>query len=290
MVSLHSAMTRRSRIPKQIEASVLFENDHTCCICRERGKDVVTHHIDGDNNNNDPTNLAVLCLDCHSKVTGTRGLGRKYSSIEVRKYKRDWEFIIRKKRHLIIEPYRKLEKSEARSNRSEIRRNLYELAATRKTERAKEILELLDVYYIFEGESGYILDILYLLVPLIHSPISGLVAQYVLHYFGHIPGPEYTKIRKKDVRDIDKAIAVLTWMSEFSAEFEQEIPTVRAALRALYSLFEIASTYRVKRLETRIRRSLQSIKKVMLTSDYPEKEKTSIIATTDSYLKRTKTE
>lgn len=283
-------MTRRSKVPKQIEASLLFENDHTCCICRERGKDVVTHHIDADNNNNDPTNLAVLCLDCHSNVTGTRGLGRKYSSIEVRKYKRDWEFIIRKKRHLIIEPYLKLEKSEARSNRFEIRRNLYELAATRKTERAKEILELLDVYYIFEGESGYILDILYLLVPLIHSPISALVAQYVLHYFGHIPGPEYTRIRKKDVRDIDKAIAVLAWMGEFSSEFEQEIPTVRAALRALYSLFEIASAYRMKRLESRIRRSLQSIKKAMLTSDYPENEKTSIIATTDSYLKRTKTE
>jgi hypothetical protein len=290
MVILHSAMTRRSKIPKQIEASVLFENEHTCCICRERGKDVITHHIDGDKNNNDSTNLAVVCLDCHSKITGARGLGRKYSTMEVRKYKRDWEFIIRKKRHLIIQPYAKLERFEARFTRFEIRRNLYELAATRRTERAKEILELLDVYYIFEGESGQILDILYLLVPLLQSPISGLVTQYVLHYFGHIPGPEYTKIRKKDIRDIGKAIAVLTWMGEFSAEFKQEIPTARAALRALYSLFEIVSSYRVKRLETRIGRSFQSIKKAILASDYPQKEKTSIISTADSYLKRTKTE
>ncbi len=97
-------------------------------FAENRGKDVITHHIDGDSSNNDPTNLAVLCHDCHSRVTGTHGLGRKYSSIEVGKYKRDWEFIVRKKRHLIIEPYRKLEKSEVRSTRFEIKRNLYELA------------------------------------------------------------------------------------------------------------------------------------------------------------------
>lgn len=281
-------MTRRLKIPRQIEASVLFENDHTCCICRERGKDVVTHHIDGDNRNYDPTNLAVLCLDCHSRVTGTRGLGRKYSPIEVRKYKRDWEFIVRKKRHLIIEPYRKLEKSEVRSTRFEIKRNLYELTATKKPERAKEILELMDIYYIFDGESDYTLDILHDLVPMIHGPNIRLVAEYILHYFWHLPGPEYTKITTKDIRTIGNAIQLLTWMGEFNAEFLEEGTAVRAALRSLHSLFETVSYYRLRRLETRIRKSIQSIKKKMQTSEYPKKEKISIIATADSYLRRTK--
>jgi hypothetical protein len=281
-------MTRRSKVPNRTKASVLFDNDHTCCICRERGKHVQTHHIDGDSSNNNPTNIAVLCLDCHSKVTGTSGLGREYSSIEVGKYKRDWEFIVRKKRHLIIEPPQRLEKSEVRSSRSEIKKNLYEFVATEKTERAKEILELLDIYYIYESESGYILDTLHFLVPMIHGPKSRLVAEYVLHYFGHIPGPEYTKISRRDVRNIGKAIGVLTWMGKFGAEFWEESATVRAALRALNSLFETASSYRLNRLERRILGSFQSIKEKMRTSEYPEEQKAAVIATANSYIKRIK--
>jgi len=288
MVSIRPAMTLRSKIPRQIEASALFENDHTCCICRERGKDVQTHHIDGDSSNNDPANLAVLCLDCHSRVTGTSGLGRKYSSTEVGKYKRDWEFIVRKKRHLIIEPYRELEKSEVRSSRFEIKRNLYELAATKKSERAREILELLDIYYIFEAESDCILDTLHFLVPMIHGSKSRMVAEYILHYSWHLPGPEYTKITKKDVRTLGKAIQVLTWMGEFNAEIEEDSAVVGAALRALHSLFETVSSYRMKTLETRIIRSFRSIRRKMLASEYPGKEKASIVATADSYLKRIK--
>src|SRR2546422_6233881 len=37
------------------------------------------------------SNLAVVCLDCHSRVTGARGLGQSYRPGEVRKYKRTWE-------------------------------------------------------------------------------------------------------------------------------------------------------------------------------------------------------
>ena len=49
------------------------------------------HHIDGDPSNNGEMNLAVLCLDCHSRVTGDEGLGRRYSQAEVRLYKTRWE-------------------------------------------------------------------------------------------------------------------------------------------------------------------------------------------------------
>jgi hypothetical protein len=290
MVRISPAMTRSSKVPKQIEASVLFENDHTCCLCRERGKDVVTHHIDGDNSNHDPTNLAVLCLDCHSRVTGTRGLGRKYSSTEVEKYKRDWEFIVRKKRHLIIEPYRKPQRSEVRPTRFEIKRNLYELAATKNSKRAKEILELMDIYHMYDLESDYILHILDILVPIIHGPNICLVAEYILHYFWHLAGPEHTRITKKDIRIIGSAIEVLTWMGEFNAEFFEEGTAVRAALRSLHSLFETVSYYHLARLENKIKKSIQSIRKKMQASEYPRREKASIIASADSYLRRIKSE
>jgi len=41
-------------------------------------KDVQIHHIDGTPGNSHLANLAVVCLDCHSLVSGTRGLGRQY--------------------------------------------------------------------------------------------------------------------------------------------------------------------------------------------------------------------
>lgn len=79
----------RKSIPKGIESEILFLNRHTCCVCHVKEKDVQIHHIDEDNSNNDVLNLAVLCLDCHSKVTGRRGLGKSYSVLELTRYKRE---------------------------------------------------------------------------------------------------------------------------------------------------------------------------------------------------------
>ncbi len=131
------------------------------------------------------------------------------------------------------------------------------------------------------------MDTLNVLVPLTHGATNRLAAEYALHYFWHLPGPEYTQITKKDMRIIGKAIQFLTWMGEYSAEFGEEGTTVRAALRALHSLFETVSSYHVKKLETRIKKSYRSIRKAMLASEYPKREKKSIIATADSYLRRT---
>ena len=83
--------TRRRSIPPDLAADVLYRSRHTCCICRQAGKDVQIHHIDGDRDNNVLENLAVLSLDCHSLVTGPRGLGRAYSPKEVRKHRDSWE-------------------------------------------------------------------------------------------------------------------------------------------------------------------------------------------------------
>jgi hypothetical protein len=86
-------MKARTTIPPDVAEEVLVANDHTCCICREARKHVQLHHIYGDPSNNDAGNLSVLCLDCHSRVTGDEGLGRKYSAGEVTRYKVDWEAI-----------------------------------------------------------------------------------------------------------------------------------------------------------------------------------------------------
>jgi hypothetical protein len=82
---------RRVNIPQPIAAQLLFQNRHRCCVCREPRKPVHLHHIDENPANNNPHNLAVLCLDHHSDVTGSQGSGRSYSPEEILLFKRNWE-------------------------------------------------------------------------------------------------------------------------------------------------------------------------------------------------------
>lgn len=124
-------MVGRPKIPADLEAEVLSDNDHTCCVCHTSGKDVQIHHIDGNRNNNVLGNLTVLCLDCHSKVTGTRGLGKRYTPVEVQLYKEDWEENVRRKRKMnyVKPPTVSVIRNE--SLEAMIRDIVYSLAATK---------------------------------------------------------------------------------------------------------------------------------------------------------------
>jgi hypothetical protein len=84
-------MSRRPTIPEAVALALMVANRHTCCFCRTERKHVIIHHTDGDPSNNDPINLVVLCHDCHSRVEGNEGLGRQFSTAEVRAYKTQWE-------------------------------------------------------------------------------------------------------------------------------------------------------------------------------------------------------
>jgi len=87
----------RPSIKSEIADELLFRNDHTCCICRESRKQVQIHHLNGDTSDNTFKNLVILCLDCHGRVTGTEGLGRRFTGGEIKKYKEEWESRIGRK-------------------------------------------------------------------------------------------------------------------------------------------------------------------------------------------------
>lgn len=88
----------RAPIPGKVAAQLLYEADHTCCICRNKKFDVQVHHISGRADSR-PANLAVLCLNCHSEVERKGGLGRVYSPTELQRYKESWlrEITMRRK-------------------------------------------------------------------------------------------------------------------------------------------------------------------------------------------------
>lgn len=102
---------KRISIPDKISDKLMFLNRHICCICTIRHKHVQIHHIDGNNNNNDIENLAVVCNDCHSKVSSNEGLGRGYTINEVKMYKSEWETACQKNLDSIEKSFKQAEVS-----------------------------------------------------------------------------------------------------------------------------------------------------------------------------------
>lgn len=80
---------------------VLFASDRTCCVCRTPAKAVQIHHIDGNRDNNEPNNLAVLCLDCHNATQIQGGFTRKLDSDQIILYRDDWQRIVSHRRAII---------------------------------------------------------------------------------------------------------------------------------------------------------------------------------------------
>lgn len=80
----------RVPIPPEIAAELLFASDHTCCVCRDRGRAVQIHHIDENPANNAKENLSVLCLLCHDDTQIKGGFGRKLDTNLVIQYRDDW--------------------------------------------------------------------------------------------------------------------------------------------------------------------------------------------------------
>jgi hypothetical protein len=91
---------KKQRVPidKTVAARVLFEADRTCCVCRVPGKKLQIHHINDDPSDNRPTNLAVLCLECHGDTQVTGGFGRKLDADQVLLYRDDWRDIVTRRR------------------------------------------------------------------------------------------------------------------------------------------------------------------------------------------------
>lgn len=90
---------RRTEIPTDTAAKVLFLADRTCCVCCVPGKPVQVHHINEDHGSHELRNLAVLCLDCHSHTQVKGGFHRKLSSDQVVLFRDDWNVRVARKRN-----------------------------------------------------------------------------------------------------------------------------------------------------------------------------------------------
>jgi len=265
-------MSNRLSIPQNIADKIMFSNDHTCCICRIKGKHVQIHHIDGDNSNNNMGNLAILCLECHSKVTSNQGFGRSYTGGEVKRYKRTWEFIVRKT--LIGKEERK--KASLKEGISFFDQTASEiLAMNDRDPRIGEKLETLANLNIIVGCTDEILDAFFHLAvmsSITQKQTATMLARHIYELFPHLVGPDMVPINAKDKRRLEQGVKLLGTIGQFNGEFSKDIEVVRASCDNLFNMYEIAVLYNLEKIGKLIDSELQEIKSACLKT-YEKEEK-----------------
>lgn len=264
-------MPNRSSKQQKIADSLMFANDHTCCICREKGKHVQIHHIDGDDSNNDPANLAILCIECHSRVTGDEGLGRRFTPGEIVQYKRTWELIV--KGRLVGQRITREPRKEGIS--------YFELAACEilamddGDSRIREKIETLYQLNTITGRTDEILDCLFhlaMMSSMSQKQTAKMLSELIYQLFWHFVGPDDIALRKKDIKRLETGINLLGTIGQFNGEFSKDIEVIQAVCDNLYNMFEIAVWYDLEKIGVSVVNKLRKTKEsCLLTFEDSEK-------------------
>lgn len=236
---------RRQTVQRLISDQVLFSADHTCCICRTKGKDVQLHHIDGNPINSRVANLAVVCMDCHSRITGRRGLGQSYTAGEVAKYKRSWDKIVFDRRR-IHRPQIRYKKELV----SQIDLIICDILSRKpNSPRVSELLDCLWELTLWRGGpeiDSKIVEGLHHLARMsgISDPrLASLVAEKLWEMCFHFVGPEDVPMDKKDQSFVLDCIEALRTLAEFNFEFAHGRKAAISIVESCESFFEMSLWY-----------------------------------------------
>lgn len=83
---------------RTIADDVIRKFDWACCVCKQRKRYLQVHHIDGNKEKNDRSNLAVLCLNHHADAHTTTRQARSLSPGQVRRCRDEWLQILTRRR------------------------------------------------------------------------------------------------------------------------------------------------------------------------------------------------
>jgi len=256
-------MENRPSVPQKIADGLMFANDHTCCICREKGKHIQTHHIDGNSSNNIPSNLAVLCLGCHSRVTGDEGLGRRYTQGEIVKYKKTWELLVRER--LIG---KRIPREKRRKGLSYFEITACEIVSMEDGDpRVREKLETMYHLNTTTGCTDEILGCLFYVVlmsSMKNKQTSCLLAKFIYQLFWHLVGPDAVSVGKQEIKRLENGIGLLGTIGEFNGEFSKDIEVIQAVCDNLYDMFEIAVWYDLEKIGVSVVNKLRKTKESCL--------------------------
>jgi hypothetical protein len=250
----------RKRISAKVEEEILFLADHTCSICTTRYKDVQIHHIDGDPSNNDLTNLVIVCLDCHSRVTGGRGLGRSYTLGEVRRYKRNWEARVRATRGA----HKSVSAPRQKQLITQVDLIVCEIVACEKNvSRASELLNLMYELNLWRGSkqvTSSIVDGLHHLAVMtgLGSPrLSGKVAETLWKVCWHFVGPDRVPMSQVDSKVVLECVDALGTLAEFNCMMGHGKKAAITISEQLENYFGVALWYGKRQIVNAITKACQ---------------------------------
>jgi hypothetical protein len=247
-----------------VQDEALFLSDHTCCICRTRFKDVQIHHIDGDPSNNDLGNLTVVCLDCHSRLTGRRGLGRAYTCGEVRRYKRNWEACVRATSgaHQSVAGQRQKELvSQEDLSVCEI------LACEKDAVRAAQLLDVLYELNLWRGSrriTGSVVGGLHHLAMMtgLGSPrLSGKVAETLWKVCWHFVGPDRVSMGKNGLALVLECVDALGTLAEFNCMIGHGQTAATIVAEQLENFFRVGLWYGERRIVDAVTRACEEARR-----------------------------
>lgn len=239
-------MAKRRRHYSKLEEELLFRENHTCAICRNPNKDVQIHHIDGNSENNVLVNLVVLCLDCHSKVTGPRGLGRSFQHGEVRRYKRSWEKAVEQSRQV-----KQVHSGSTTELLPTIDLLVCEiLALPPRSTRIATIFRLLYEIQLWKGDNQLrtrIIDGFGHLAIMCGLSQEGIAARRLAtttwQFCWHFVGPEDVSMDSADAQFVTQCVDVLSTLGHFTCEFTGREDVLKETTSALENFFDVACWY-----------------------------------------------
>ena len=241
---------KRRAIPKSAEEETLFNADHTCCICRQKNKDVQIHHIDGNTSNNHLDNLAVVCLDCHSRVSGTAGLGKCFKPGEVRRYKRAWDKQVRDSRGL--HRPRIYYKKELISQIDVIVCEV--LACSKNKVRQEELLGVLSELHLWRGskeiDSKIIEGLSHLAVMggLNSAWLTRLVSEKLWEMCFHFVGPRLVPMGRDGLARVLQCLDILQSLADFACGYCRGVRATESIAKTAENFFELALWYSKKKV------------------------------------------
>lgn len=236
----------RLPLPAGVADEVLYRNDHTCCICNLPRKHVQIHHINGDPSNYSIANLAVVCLDCHSLVTGAQGLGRHYSDGEVRRYKRAWEQVVRYRRTKYKPPNR----ATQRELIGQIDVIICQILAAPDAARRKELLEVIYNLHLWRGTpqiDRQIVEGMGHLAVMSGLSMPGLAKQLaakVWEMCWHFVGPHQVKMDRRGASQVVRYADVVESLVSFNCLMQQHLGVLKTTLGTAENLFDVALWYK----------------------------------------------
>ena len=271
----------REKIPKSIEGKLLIKNRHCCCICRWRGigKEINIHHIDGNNSNNDISNLSVLCLEHASMADaglreGKLGSGKKLSPKEVKEFKAIWE----KMNDVEIQESKiAIPKNEKRYLEIlydfEIRKSIAEIASLDPEEHPKQNEKIEEKFNYFNQlafeELMSNIDIRMILLKAYsdysfnaigNDKFSEMMAESIYSFSWHLVGPKEVSIFDNDKKVIFKSLEVLESFGTFVGEFNN-ISSLKKICEIIEQLGDIIIWYNLEDKMNKIINIISELKK-----------------------------